>query len=49
MIQKIKQLISRKKEISHRDMLYREWDRARARAITPSERSEIDAIFARQL
>lgn len=49
MIQKIKQMISRKKEISHRDMLYREWDRARARAITPSERSEIDAIFARQL
>jgi len=49
MIQKIKQMISRKKEVSHRDMLYREWDRARARAITPSERSEIDAIFARQL
>lgn len=49
MIQKIKEMIARNKEVSHRDMLYREWDKARARAITPSEKSEIDAIFSRQL
>lgn len=49
MIQKIKNFIVNKKEVSHRDMLYREWDKARARAITPSERSEIDAIFSRQM
>lgn len=33
-------------EIKH---LYREWDRQRARAMSPSERSEIDAIFSRVL
>lgn len=27
----------------------REWDRQRARAISPAERDEIDAIFARHL
>jgi hypothetical protein len=29
--------------------IYREWDRRRKAAITPSELSEIDAIFARHL
>lgn len=48
MIQKIKQMFSKVK-LSERDVLYREWDKARARAITQSELSEIDAIFARHL
>jgi hypothetical protein len=29
--------------------IYREWDKRRNAAITPSELSEIDAIFARHL
>lgn len=29
--------------------IYREWDRQRARAMSPSERSEIDAIFSRSV
>lgn len=29
--------------------LYREWDRQREKAMSPSERSEIDAIFARHI
>ena len=29
--------------------IYREWDRLRAEALTPSHRSEIDAIFGRQI
>ena len=29
--------------------LYKEWDRLREQAISPSERAEIDAIFARNL
>ena len=28
---------------------YREWDRLRSRAMSPSEISEIDAIFSRNL
>ena len=28
---------------------YREWDRLRSRAMSPSEVSEIDAIFSRHL
>jgi hypothetical protein len=48
MIQKIKQMFSKVK-LNERDVLYREWDKARARAITQSELSEIDAIFARHL
>ena len=31
------------------DALTREWDRMRARAQSPSERAEIDAIFARHV
>jgi hypothetical protein len=31
------------------DTLTREWDRMRAAAVTPSERAEIDAIFARHV
>lgn len=29
--------------------VYHQWDRLRADALTPSHRSEIDAIFARHL
>lgn len=29
--------------------VYREWDKQRARAMSPSELSEIDAIFARHV
>jgi hypothetical protein len=29
------------------EKVYREWDRQRARALSPSELSEIDAIFSR--
>lgn len=29
--------------------VYRDWDRLRAEAITPSHRAEIDAIFSRQV
>lgn len=32
---------------SDQSKIYREWDRQRARAKTPSELSEIDAIFSR--
>lgn len=35
--------------ISQNDVIRREWDRLREGAMTPAERSEIDAIFARQL
>lgn len=31
------------------DQTYREWDRLRSKAMSPSELSEIDAIFARHL
>lgn len=34
---------------SQRQKIYREWDRQREMARTPNERSEIDAIFARNL
>jgi len=29
--------------------IHREWDRQRSRAVSPSERAEIDAIFSRAL
>lgn len=29
--------------------IYREWDRQRAKALSPSDLSEIDAIFSRHL
>ncbi|MDP4805436.1 MAG: hypothetical protein NWR45_10815 [Candidatus Nanopelagicales bacterium] len=32
-----------------RRSMYREWDRQRQSALTPSDRSEIDAIFSRSL
>lgn len=32
---------------SERVQIYREWDRQRARAISPADISEIDAIFSR--
>lgn len=30
------------------ETVYQEWDRLRSRAMSPSERAEIDAIFSRQ-
>jgi hypothetical protein len=36
-------------QVSARRQIHREWDRQRARAMTPSERAEIDAIFSRHL
>ena len=34
---------------ARRRHIRREWDRQRARAISPAEREEIDAIFSRHL
>lgn len=34
---------------SARTRLYREWDRQRSRALSPSDAAEIDAIFGRHL
>ena len=34
---------------SEAEKIYREWDRQRARAMSPSELSEIDAIFSRAI
>jgi hypothetical protein len=34
---------------SRTERLYREWDRQRAKAMSPNELSEIDAIFARHI
>ncbi|MFZ8909520.1 MAG: hypothetical protein ACO3JT_02105 [Candidatus Nanopelagicales bacterium] len=40
-------MFGRKKK-SDNDLTFRQlWDRERSRAMTPSERAEIDAIFAR--
>lgn len=36
-------------ESTRRNQIHREWDRARASALTASELAEIDAIFARNL
>jgi len=37
------------REAAKRRQIHREWDRQRARALSPSDRDEIDAIFARHL
>ena len=34
---------------SANEKVHREWDRQRARAMSPSELSEIDAIFSRSI
>jgi hypothetical protein len=34
---------------SETEKIYREWDRQRARSLSPSETAEIDAIFSRSL
>ena len=34
---------------SDSEKIHREWDRQRARAMSPSELSEIDAIFSRSI
>jgi hypothetical protein len=36
-------------EAARRRQIHEEWDRQRANALSPSEREEIDAIFARNL
>jgi hypothetical protein len=36
-------------EADRRRQIHREWDRQRAKALTASERNEIDAIFSRNL
>jgi hypothetical protein len=36
-------------EAVRRRAIHRDWDRMRAQALSPTERSEIDAIFARHL
>jgi hypothetical protein len=36
-------------EASRSRQIHQEWDRQRANALTPAERSEIDAIFGRNL
>lgn len=36
-------------EEARRRQIHAEWDRQRASAVTPAERAEIDAIFARNL
>jgi hypothetical protein len=35
--------------VSKNERIHREWDRARMRSMSPSETSEIDAIFSRNL
>lgn len=37
------------REAAHRRHLNREWDRQRARALTPADLAEIDAIFSRNI
>lgn len=37
------------RDATARHRIQREWDRQRARALTPSERDEIDTIFSRAL
>ena len=36
-------------ELAARKEIYREWDRERRRAVSPSDLAEIDAIFSRAL
>lgn len=48
MIDKIKSIF-KSVTISDHEKIYIEWDRQRARALTPSDRAEIDAIFARHM
>jgi hypothetical protein len=36
-------------EVARRRQIHREWDRQRALATSPSDRAEIDAIFARNV
>ena len=37
------------REAATRRQIHREWDRQRARALTPADLAEIDAIFSRNL
>lgn len=49
MIAKIKEFLASTKATSEAARIRHEWDRQRARALSPSELSEIDAIFSRSL
>ena len=40
---------SQEAPVSRRRAIYREWDRQRANALSPADRAEIDAIFARNI
>lgn len=42
-------IFSSEKRTSTNELIHWEWDRARARSMSPSETSEIDAIFSRNL
>ncbi len=35
--------------LTEKEKIHREWDKQRARAMSPSERADIDAIFSRAL
>lgn len=37
------------RDAAKRRQIHREWDRQRARALTPADQAEIDAIFSRHL
>lgn len=41
--------LPRDPEASKRRQMHRDWDRMRTQALSPSERDEIDAIFARHM
>lgn len=49
MVTKIKRFFMSAKATSEAVKIRNEWDRQRARAMSPSELSEIDAIFSRAL
>lgn len=42
-------MLKSKVKLTENEKIQIEWDRLRSRAMTPSERNEIDAIFARQM
>lgn len=49
MINKIKNIFASAKATSEVAKIHYEWDLQRSRALSPSELSEIDAIFSRSL
>jgi hypothetical protein len=49
MIEKLIEMLRGPEETDHNTIVRREWDRVAAGCITPAEKAEIDAIFARAL